>query len=89
MGRSVQLGRIQETALVPLYARALENRRKRPLLVDPKAVEIVSSIDWDYRRMAQPRWMAGCVLRGALFDVWAREFLQRHPDGTVIEIGPV
>ena len=89
MGRSVQLGRIQETALVPLYARALETRKKRPLLVDPKAVEIVSSIDWDYRRMAQPRRMAGCVLRGALFDVWAREFLQRHPDGTVIEIGPV
>jgi O-methyltransferase involved in polyketide biosynthesis len=63
MGRSVQLGRIQETALVPLYARALETRRKRPLLVDPKAVEIV---------VAQPRRMAGCVLRGALFDVWVR-----------------
>jgi O-methyltransferase involved in polyketide biosynthesis len=87
MRRSVELGRIQETALVPLYARALETRRKRPLLVDPKAVEIVSSIDWDFRRIAQPRRMAGCVLRGALFDVWVREFLQRHPDGTVVEIG--
>jgi O-methyltransferase involved in polyketide biosynthesis len=87
MGRSVELGRIQETALVPLYARALETRKKRPLLVDPKAVEIVSSIDWDFQRLAQPRRMAGCVLRGALFDVWVREFLQRHPDGTVVEIG--
>jgi O-methyltransferase involved in polyketide biosynthesis len=88
MGRSVQLGQVQETALVPLYARALETGRKRPLLVDPKAVEIVGSIDWDFQRIAQPRRMAGCVLRGALFDVWVREFLQRHPDGTVVESGP-
>jgi O-methyltransferase involved in polyketide biosynthesis len=87
MRRSVQLGRIQETALVPLYARARETRRKRPMLVDPKAIEIVDSIDWDFQRIAQPRRMAGCVLRGALFDEWVREFLRRHPDGTVVEIG--
>ena len=55
--------------------------------MDPKAVEIVDSIDWDFRRIAQPRRMAGCVLRGALFDVRARDFLRRHPDGTVVEIG--
>ena len=55
--------------------------------MDPKAVEIVDSIDWDFQRIAQPRRMAGCVLRGALFDVWVREFRQRHPDGTVVEIG--
>ena len=72
---------------MPLYARALATRRKRPMLVDPKAVEIVDSIDWDFRRIAKPRRMAGCVLRCALFDVWVREFLQRHPDGTVVEIG--
>ena len=72
---------------MPLYARALETRRKRPLLADPKAVEIVDSIDWDFQRIAQPRRMAGCVLRGTLFDVWVRDFLQRHPDGTVVEIG--
>jgi O-methyltransferase involved in polyketide biosynthesis len=87
MRRSVQLGRIQETALVPLYARALETRRKRPLLMDPKAIEIVDSINWDFQRIAQPRRMAGCVLRGALFDVRVRDFLQRYPDGTVVEIG--
>jgi O-methyltransferase involved in polyketide biosynthesis len=87
MRRSVELGRVQETALVPLYARALETRRKRPMLVDTKAVQIVDSIDWDFQRIAQPRRMAGCVLRGTLFDVWVREFLQRHPDGTVVEIG--
>jgi O-methyltransferase involved in polyketide biosynthesis len=85
--RSIQLGRVQETALIPLYARALESRRRRPILEDPKAVEIVDSIDWDFRRFGQRRRVVGCTLRSAMFDVWVREFLQLHPDGTVVEIG--
>jgi len=85
--QSIQLGRVQETALVPLYARALESRRKRPILEDRKAVEIVDSIDWDFRRFGQRRRVVGCNLRSAMFDVWVRDFLQRHPEGTVVEIG--
>ena len=85
--RSIQLGRVQETALVPLYARALESRRRRPILEDPKALEIVDSIDWDFRRFGQRRRVVGCTLRSAMFDVWVRNFLRRHPDGTVVEIG--
>jgi O-methyltransferase involved in polyketide biosynthesis len=72
---------------VALYARALESRRKRPILEDPKAVEIVDSIDWGFRRFGQRRRVAGCALRSALFDVWVRDFLRRHPEGTVVEIG--
>ena len=85
--RSIQLGRVQETALVPLYARALESRRRRPILEDPKAVEIVDSIDWDFRRFGQRRRVVGCTLRSAMFDVWVREFLGRYPEGAVVEIG--
>jgi O-methyltransferase involved in polyketide biosynthesis len=73
--------------LVPLYARALESQRRRPILEDRKAAQIVDSIEWDFRRFGQ-RWrVAGCALRSAIFDVWVRDFLQRHPEGTVVEIG--
>ena len=73
--------------MVPLYARALENRKKRPILEDPAATRIVDSIDWDFRRFGQ-RWrVEGCVLRSAMFDFLVRNFLERHPDGTVVEIG--
>jgi len=72
---------------VPLLARALESRRKRPILEDPKAVEIVDSIDWDFRRFAQRKRVVGCTLRTAFFDVLVRDFLQQHADGTVVEIG--
>ena len=72
---------------MPLYARALESRRKRPILEDPKAVEIVDSIDWDFHRFRQRRRVVGCALRSAMFDVWVRDFMRLHPEGTVVEIG--
>ena len=85
--RSVQLGKVQETLLVPLYARAIESRRKRPILYDPKAVEMVDSIDWDFQRFGQ-RWRVfACALRCAMFDVLVADFLRDHPEGTVVEIG--
>ena len=83
----IQLGRVQETALIPLYARALESRRKTPILKDPKAIEIADSIDWDFSRFGQRRRVIGCCLRTAIFDAYVRDFLNRHPEATVVEIG--
>jgi len=85
--QSIQLGTVQETLLVPLYLRALESRRKRPILDDPKAIEMVGAIDWDFQRFGQ-RWRGiSCCLRSAMFDAWVADFLRDHPDGTVVEIG--
>ncbi|MGO9640931.1 MAG: class I SAM-dependent methyltransferase [Candidatus Acidiferrales bacterium] len=78
---------MQESLLVPLYARAVDSLKKRPILKDPKAVEIVESIDWDFRRFKQWRRVVGCTLRTAMFDEWVKDFLSRHPEGTVVEIG--
>lgn len=85
--QSVQLGQVQETLLVPLFARAIDSRRKRPMIQDAKAVEMVESIDWNFQRFNQRRRMEGCVLRTAMYDDWARDFIRRHPEGTVVEIG--
>lgn len=85
--QSIQLGPVQETLLVPLYARAADTRKKRPVLNDHKAVEMVESIDWDFQRFNQ-RWrIAAATLRTAMFDVLVKDFLSRHPEGTVVEIG--
>ncbi|MGD0859227.1 MAG: class I SAM-dependent methyltransferase [Terracidiphilus sp.] len=85
--QSIQLGQVQETLLVPLYARALDSLKKHPILSDPKAVEMVQSIDWDFRRFNQRRRVVGATLRTAIYDEWVKEFLSRHPQGTVVEIG--
>jgi O-methyltransferase involved in polyketide biosynthesis len=45
--RQAELGDVQMTLFVPLAARARETRKKRPALRDPKAVEMIESIDFD------------------------------------------
>jgi O-methyltransferase involved in polyketide biosynthesis len=86
--QAVQLGTVPETLLVPLFARAVESRRKHPILKDSRAIGMVESIDWDFQRFNQ-RWrVIGCTLRSAMFDEWVKEFLRSHPEGTVVEIGP-
>lgn len=45
--RQTELGDVQRTLFFSLLARAREMARKRPLLRDPKAVELVAAIDFD------------------------------------------
>jgi O-methyltransferase involved in polyketide biosynthesis len=85
--QTIRLGQVQETLLIPLYARALDSLKKHPILNDSKAVEMVQSIDWDFRRFNQWRRVVWCVLRTAWFDEVVKDFLSRHPEGTVVEIG--
>jgi len=46
----VELGTVQETLFIPLAGRARETRGRRPLLRDPKAAEILASVDFDTRK---------------------------------------
>ncbi|MGZ3103410.1 class I SAM-dependent methyltransferase [Streptomyces sp. H72] len=81
------LGTVQETLLIPLYARAVETRKEQALLRDPRAEEIVASIDYDFGRFDGLPSLTGALLRTLLFDRWAADFLSAHPQGTVVEIG--
>ncbi|RST10934.1 class I SAM-dependent methyltransferase [Streptomyces sp. WAC04770] len=81
------LGTVQETLLIPLYARAVENRKEQALLRDTRAEEIVASIDYDFGRFDELPSLTGALLRTRLFDRWVAEFLSAHPGGTVVEIG--
>ncbi|MEU5262316.1 class I SAM-dependent methyltransferase [Amycolatopsis sp. NPDC021455] len=82
----VRLGAVQQTLFIPLVSRARETNRWGPVLRDPKAVELVRAIGYDTKYAEVPGgW--GPVLRTAVFDTYAREFLARHPAGTVVELG--
>ncbi|MFY1637087.1 class I SAM-dependent methyltransferase [Solwaraspora sp. WMMB335] len=84
----VRLGAVEQTLMIPLYGRAVETRKRRPLLSDPRAVQIVESLGYDFARMkAFASGATGAVLRTVMFDVWVRRFLAEHPGGTVVEIG--
>lgn len=84
----VELSRVQETLLMPLWARACQSRARFGLLRDWKAVEIADAIDYDFRKFnGSLQTQIGCVLRTMQLDAWVDDFLARHPAGTVIDVG--
>jgi hypothetical protein len=82
----VRLGAGQETLFITLAAWARETQRKHPVLRDPRAVELLQSIDHDMAKYGRSAGGFITVLRTAIIDFWVREFLSAHPAGTVVEL---
>ncbi len=79
---------VAETLLIPLYVRAQGAQRADAFVRDPRAVELVKRIDYDYSRFKlQGHDRTAIVLRLREFDRHAREFVERRPDGVVVHIG--
>ncbi len=82
------LSGVPETLLIPLWAKAVETRRARPILRDERAVAIIERIDYDFSRFAKGwRSQIGVVVRTEILDRAARQFMAEYPDGVVINIG--
>jgi O-methyltransferase involved in polyketide biosynthesis len=85
-GNRVELGQVQETLFIPLVGRMEESKKRRPLLRDPKAAEILESVGFDWSKYSRTGgWTT--VLRSATFDLWVKKFLAENPGGSVIELG--
>ena len=88
--RVVQLPGVPETLLWTLYHRASEARRPDAVLHDPKAVELLDTIDFPFARRfgeATAGWSQWQALRALCFDREVGRFLAAHPDGTVVALG--
>ncbi|MEL6339214.1 MAG: class I SAM-dependent methyltransferase [Myxococcota bacterium] len=83
----VMLGPVQETLLVPLLGRALETEKSSGLIDDPKAVEIVKSLDYDFEKWRGTSTLMAATIRTLMYDHEVSNFLKAHPEGTVVEIG--
>jgi O-methyltransferase involved in polyketide biosynthesis len=81
------LGAVQQTLFIPLAARARESHKKHPVVRDPKAAQVLASVDFDARKYGRGAGGGVTVLRTAIFDCWVGDFLAEHPGGTVVEIG--
>ncbi|MFF7602648.1 hypothetical protein [Streptomyces mirabilis] len=66
--QGVRLGTVQETLLIPLNGRAVENHKQDAALRDARAEEIVASIDYDFARFDNLPSLIGTMLRTSLFD---------------------
>jgi O-methyltransferase involved in polyketide biosynthesis len=47
----IDLGSIQKTLFMPLWGRAVESKKKRPLLVDKIAEAIIEQVNYDFSVM--------------------------------------
>lgn len=84
----VSLTEEKQTLLITLYAKAEESRLPDSLLQDRFAAEIVRRIDYDFSRLKVDRdMMIGVAMRAHILDGWTRDFIARHPDATVLDLG--
>lgn len=86
----VELQGVPETLLWTLYHRATEARRPDAVIEDPRAVELLTAIEYPFQARFGPaggpqaQWQA---LRARTFDEAVRRFLADRPGGTVVALG--
>jgi O-methyltransferase involved in polyketide biosynthesis len=81
---------LQGTLLVPLWGRARETKKKEPLFVDKKAVEIFDSISYDstvFTQYLNKTAYMGFIARSIYFDDEIKKFIKNHPTATIVNIG--
>lgn len=83
------LSGVPETLLWNLYHRAQAARGPNPMLIDPKAVELIRRIVYPFERLVElsghaSQWHA---LRVRTFDHEVRRFLALHPQAAVVALG--
>jgi O-methyltransferase involved in polyketide biosynthesis len=88
--QDIHLGSVQETMLLPLWGRAAETQKSKPLLVDNKAVSIINSIPYDFtiisnniRKLTRASWIA----RSIFFDKKISDFIKVNPSATIVNVG--
>lgn len=85
----LELGKVSETLLVPVRARAEETLRSDSLLSDTYSVDILEKITVEASSVSKmaPSYQIGIVIRTIIFDRIVADFLKRHPDGVIISLG--
>jgi len=90
----VDLGTVQETLLLPLFVRARETQKEKPLLIDSKAVSLVNSIPYDftfmekaYRSFFYRLLFNATIGRYIYFDDRLNAFIDSFPEATIVNIG--
>jgi O-methyltransferase involved in polyketide biosynthesis len=84
----VNFSGIAETLFLPLYFRAVESTRHDGLFQDPRAVTLVSEIDYDFGKLSGYDLLQTTVaLRVREFDRFVCRYLEAHPNAAVVNLG--
>lgn len=85
----IELNGVSETLLIPARARAYETSRPDSLLKDPWAVDILKQLDLGKSDKDQifSGTQIGTIMRTLLIDKKVNEFMDKNPDGIVVNLG--
>jgi O-methyltransferase involved in polyketide biosynthesis len=85
---TTELTPVEQTAFLPVYARALDSRWARPILNDTLADDVVGRIDYDFAGLGvQTSVVCQASLRAKMLDDRVRDFVVNHPDAVVVDLG--
>jgi len=81
----MQLSREKETLFVPLLGKAEESRRPNPILRDPKAEEILKTVDYDFSKLRVPiQSRTTLAMRAKKLDDITRAYLAASPASPLV-----
>lgn len=85
------LNPVARTMLATVAYRAIESQRPDAILYDARALELAGRFDENFLQVAECGDMdrTFTMMRARQFDRYARQFLERYPQGGVIDIGCV
>jgi methyltransferase (TIGR00027 family) len=79
---------VAETLFITLLMRCEETKHPKPIIQDPKACELVESIDYDFSRFKNGKWSGiGTSIRVRHFDNKVTQFIERNKHPVVVLIG--
>ena len=85
---TIDLGDVQETLLIPLYFRAVESAKDESLFCDEVARDILPKLNYDFSGFDKAWALRNdVVVRTLIFDELVTEFIARHPNARVINLG--
>jgi O-methyltransferase involved in polyketide biosynthesis len=86
----IDLGQVQETLMLPLWARARETEKDNPIVSDTYAKKIVETIDYDFSKIEEGHMaehQGVWAIRAYNFDNIIKEFLENNSKAVVVNIG--
>ena len=90
---NVKVGQIAQTAFLTLQCHALDAYSDRPILNDTESAEIFETLKektglYDFKSNRIKKNLVNHIaLRARQYDLFAKNFIEKHPDATIVNIG--
>ncbi len=84
-----KLSGVPDTMLIPLRARYLESKNENGIISDPKSIEILDQIEYDFpeKKEVSKGSQIGVAVCTEILDEQTNRFLAAHPGAVVVNLG--